>query len=121
MTRYLKRLQYRYVQRLNDEALRRRLERISGLREERIAEIRERIGDAYDLLHNSEQAQLYYEQAAQGFESIGMDVANRNRQSVRCIERFRRRIQSQQSAYHLLNLKFFGPSIAGDGAFHLER
>ncbi len=41
MTQYLKRLQYRYVQRLNDEALRRRLERISGLREERIAEIRE--------------------------------------------------------------------------------
>src|SRR2546430_3606037 len=41
MTRYLKRLQYRYVQRLNDEALRLRLERISGLREERIAEIRE--------------------------------------------------------------------------------
>ncbi len=50
-----------------------------------------------------------------------MNVANRDSQRIRSVERLRQRVQLEQSADHLLDLRLFRAAVACHSAFHFQR
>src|SRR5262249_21592937 len=55
-----------------------------------------------------------------GFESVGVDVTDRNGECIRSVIRLRRRIKLQKGSNHLLNLWFLCSAVTGNRALHFQ-